>query len=319
MKKYALPMTLLFFVLCKGEVAKKATHPAVISFVAGNDAKIISSHGESKAAKGAILHESDRIQTGKKSLIDIVLPQNIVIRINENSTAEMKEFGIGEGKTQKDTVLLQRGTLFAKVAKLEKNSSFAVQTPTMVAGVRGTQFMTQSDEKGISKVAVLEGKVEVKSKSGEKKEVASGEQAQISDLGKVDAGKMDKATELKTKGLSAVTQIQEHDMLKFQNILEEQKSLIDKSGGRDKIKGMIDQNDQKLKDQAGHSTEKIGSAKAKTDSQIKELKAKPDAAVQENTQKVQQASQESQQKIDQMKNNNATEEAKKKAENLFGR
>ncbi len=54
------------------------------------------------------------------------------------------------------------GFLRAKVSKLGKGSSFQVETPTAVAGVRGTEFSMDFDPvAGVSKVSVEEGKVAV--------------------------------------------------------------------------------------------------------------------------------------------------------------
>ncbi|HNJ65017.1 MAG TPA: FecR family protein, partial [Turneriella sp.] len=132
--------TSMVAVACKEEPKKKATHAAAVLYVVGKDVKIVSAKGETAAAKGAVLYESDKLVTGSKSQVDLLLPNSILIRVDQNTTVQMKEFAVGEGGAQQDRLMLQKGTVFAKVAKLDKKSSFAIQTPTLVAGVRGTQF-----------------------------------------------------------------------------------------------------------------------------------------------------------------------------------
>jgi len=320
MKKLDILMILLAtaFVACKEQAKPVTTHAAAVVFVVGSDARIFTAKGETKAVKGAILHEADKVQTGKKSQVDLLLPNNILIRIDQNSTVEMKEFRLGEGGIQTDRLMLQKGTVFAKVAKLDKKSAFAIQTPTIVAGVRGTQFMTEADESGQGKVAVIEGKVAVESaKTGKTEEVTEGEQVQLNDTGNLVESKMDEATAAKTNALSAVAKIKEQDLQNFQNILGDQQKLLDKAGGADKLKGMMDDSDKRIQDQKDMTKEKVEGLKGQTDTKIQDMKASTEGKVQQSTEKVDTMKTDTQKKIDSMKGGGSIEDAKKKQEELF--
>lgn len=320
MKKPIVWVTLaaLAAVACKEEPKKKATHAAAVVFVVGSDAKLITAKGESKAAKGAILYEADKVVTGKKSQVDLLLPNNILIRIDQNSTVEMKEFGVGGDGIQTDRLMLQKGTVFAKVAKLDKKSAFAIQTPTLVAGVRGTQFMTEADENGQGKVAVIEGKVGVESKTGKTEEVGAGEQAEVSPTGGITEAKLDDATAAKTNALSAVANIKEQELQKFQNLLGDQQKLLDQSSGREKIDSMKQENEKRIQEEKDKATQKIEGLKGQTDTKMQDMKASTEGKVKESTEKVDTMKGDTQQKIDSMKSG-GVEDAKKKQEELFNK
>jgi hypothetical protein len=303
-------------VACKEEPKKKATHAAAVVFVVGKDAKIVSAKGEANAAKGAVLYEADKLVTGKKSQVDLVLPNNILLRVDQNTTMEMKELSVGEGGAQQDRLMLQRGTVFAKVAKLDKKSSFAIQTPTLVAGVRGTQFMTEADETGKGKVAVIEGKVGVESSTGKTEEISEGEQAEVSSTGSIVENKIDEATAAKTSALATVANIKEAELQKFQNLLGDQQKLLDQSSGREKIDSMKQDSEKRIQEEKDKATGKIEGLKGQTDSKIQEMKASTEGKVQQNTEKIDAMKGDTQQKIDSMKGS-SVDEMKKKQEEMF--
>jgi hypothetical protein len=300
----------------KEEPKKKASHAAAVVFVVGKDVKIVSPNGEKPAAKGAVLYEADKVITGRKSQLDLVLPNNILIRIDQNTTIEMKEFTVLESGAQRDRLMLQKGTVFAKVAKLDKKSAFAIQTPTLVAGVRGTQFMTEADEGGNGKVAVIEGKVAVESPTGKTEEVTEGEQAEVSSTGVIVENKIDEATAAKTGALATVANIKETELQKFQNLLDEQQKLLDQSSGREKIDSMKQDTDKRIQEEKDKATEKIEGLKGQTDSKIQEMKAATEGKVQQKNEKIDSMKDEAQQKIDSMKGS-SVEEMKKKQQEMF--
>jgi hypothetical protein len=303
-------------VACKEEPKKKATHAAAVVFVVGKDAKIVTAQGEKPATKGAVLYESDKVITGKKSQVDLVLPNNILMRLDQNTTLEMKELALGEGGAQQDRLMLQRGTVFAKVAKLDTKSSFAIQTPTLVAGVRGTQFMTEADETGKGKVAVIEGKVAVESSTGKTEEIGEGEQAEVSPTGSIVESKIDEATAAKTNALATVASIKEAELQKFQNLLGEQQKLLEQSSGREKIDSMKQDSEKRIQEEKDKATGKIEGLKGQSDSKIQEMKAATEGKVQQNTEKIDAMKGDTQQKIDSMKGSNV-EEMKKKQQEMF--
>jgi hypothetical protein len=298
MKRTATLAVLAFTTFACKEQPKKATatHAAAVVFVVGNDAKVVTAKGQAQAVKGAILQQGDSIQTGAKSQVDLLLPGKILIRIDQNTTVAMREFAAADG-SQSDKLYLQRGLIFAKVTKLGTHSAFAIQTPTITAGVRGTEFITATDEKGAGKVAVSEGTVAVKSDMGEEKAIDAGQQANISDSGTVAETKIDDVTAAQMKQLSTVANITAQQAKIFEDALKQQKEALEKAGGTDKIKGIIDENDKKMQEKRDENTKKIDDQKGQTENKIQEM------------------NKGTTEKIDQMKNN--IEEQKKKRDELF--
>lgn len=310
---------LLMLAACNKEPKKLGSHTVAVVFVGGPDAVIRTKAGDVKATKGAILNESDWIQTGAKTHVDLALPGNIVLRVDEKTTLKLTELGLSEGGIQSDKLLLERGTVFAKVAKLDKRSAFAIQTPTVVAGVRGTKFMTQTDEKGAGKVAVIEGRVAVQSNAGKTEEVGEGEQAQVTESGGVTETKIDPATAARVNEMaSGVDKIKQDQLQIFENLFKNQKEALEKAGGTEKIKGMIDQNNQKIEDQKKRSDEAVGGIKGQTDQKIQEMKAKTDDKMQQNNKKMEDASKASQDAIDKVKSG-GVEDMMKKQKEMFNK
>ena len=250
MKKLA-PLLILAsaLVACKEQPKTAATtHAAAVMFVVGNEAKIVSEKGQTKAVKGAILQQGDSIQTGPKSQVDIMLPGKILIRIDQNTTVAMRSFATAADGSQADKLYLQRGLIFAKVTKLGQHSTFAIQTPTIVAGVRGTEFLTATDEKGAGKVAVTEGKVAVQAGQGAEQAIDAGQQANVSESGSVAPGKIDDATAAQMKQLSTVANISAQQAQIFEDALKQQKEALEKAGGTDKIQKITEENDKKMQE-----------------------------------------------------------------------
>ena len=84
----------------------------------------------------------DFIQTGKNSNARVVLSDDTSMALGPNSRMEMKQFTVQGGKTT-GLFSVPEGLVQTKVAKaLGPGSRFEIQTPTAIAGVRGTAWMT---------------------------------------------------------------------------------------------------------------------------------------------------------------------------------
>lgn len=101
------------------------------------------------------LYAGDSVRTGKDSRAELSFSDGSTIRLGENS-----KFLIRQNGTTRSFTLLS-GKFWAKVAKLSERARFEVESPTAVAGVRGTVFKVEVDQDSTSRVAVEEGEVEV--------------------------------------------------------------------------------------------------------------------------------------------------------------
>lgn len=108
---------------------------------------------------GDVLNQNDVIVTGAMSSCDIKIGDSM-IRIKENSKAILAQLLRKDG-IENTTLGLDVGKMICKPKKLLKNESFLVKTPTAVAGVRGTNFSVEADEKKTTRIKVFDGKVAV--------------------------------------------------------------------------------------------------------------------------------------------------------------
>ncbi|XDD50356.1 FecR domain-containing protein [Leptospira sp. WS92.C1] len=143
------------------------------------DVKILSDSGEKKAELGATLSATDRVVTGASGGAEIMVADSGIIKMSKNSDIEIANLVNPNGS---DTnVQVNYGKIVTMVKKGQKTTEFTVSTPTALAGVRGTSFLTSVEHPEGSKVncakesctirfAVIEGTIAV-SKKGESSEV----------------------------------------------------------------------------------------------------------------------------------------------------
>lgn len=112
-----------------------------------------------QAVIGQPLEKDTVISTQTKSFVDILCGTDGVIRINEMTRLMVSQASLTEDSI-KATLNLDKGNVFATFAKMKKDSSIEIKTPTAVAAVRGTSFRVSSDQDK-SSIEVLSGKVQV--------------------------------------------------------------------------------------------------------------------------------------------------------------
>ncbi|WP_078125882.1 FecR family protein [Leptospira alexanderi] len=140
----------------KPEIVQGTPLKAVVVFVKGQAS--VMRDVQTKLHRGDLLNESDIILTNAGGAVDIGLTDSSVIRVKENSRLILKELRENNGSQIK--INLTAGRLLNVVEKEKKGSNFYVETPSTVAGVRGTSFEV-STSKNESMVFVVEGAVEV--------------------------------------------------------------------------------------------------------------------------------------------------------------
>ncbi|MCB1158591.1 MAG: FecR domain-containing protein [Leptospiraceae bacterium] len=138
---------------------------------------------EIKASTGMELFHKDTIRTGPKSSLEVMLEKTGIIKIAENSLVSLQTFYDQEGS--RHNLQIKMGKVISVLKKQNKNSEFSVTTPTSVAGVRGTSFLTivenpetiratkkkvPCDTNCVVHFAVIEGSIAVK-RHNEKDEV----------------------------------------------------------------------------------------------------------------------------------------------------
>ena len=89
---------------------------------------------------GSTIKLKDTIRVAKDSRVSIVLKDGSVIRLEAGSEVGVSELEYNGTKIKKALFDLRLGRLWSHVEPLEAGGSYNVQTPTVVATIRGTIF-----------------------------------------------------------------------------------------------------------------------------------------------------------------------------------
>jgi len=154
------------FMGCKKGEQTFVQNDGHVNFTAGevsgiSDGKTISIN------VGDVITQGMTVKTGVKSMVEISF-QGSNIRIKEKSSVVMKELVKNYTEDKELTELnVENGQVLLKVTrKLTSGEKFVVNTPTSVAGVRGTEFHVNAEENK-STISCVEGKVAVKESSSD--------------------------------------------------------------------------------------------------------------------------------------------------------
>lgn len=251
-------------VSCKKEEGPKiVSNDGIVNFTAG-DVKLVSDGKEAAANVGDKITQGMTVKTAAKAIVDIYFSGSVV-RILEKSTVVMKEL-VKDMKDNKELseFYVENGKMFSKVTrKLAQGEKFKVNTPTAVAGVRGTEFLV-TEEKGKSSIACIEGVVAVKDAASDDAtfvNVEAGKEANV------EKGKPVSVAELKQQNLDnikrirdEIKQLREDIRQKFEAQRDEIKQKVVEQ--KDANKAMVE--DRKAADKAAVEAIK-GSTKIQAD------------------------------------------------------
>ena len=228
------------FVSCKPKkkVPDGKDRPMIVALLIGKSGKLIRDQKTLDLKAGDFLYSSDRIELGAKTTADIQTAAGIVFKLGENSTLDIANaIKLTNGGTY-DALELKKGSVFAKIQKMPAGSEFTIRTPSFVAGVRGTEFLVESDESGKSKVAVKEGKVAVS--SGDKSSVIeSGQTAEAESGSDFTTGSLGKLEEMKIASMSKISSFSPDQWGSIEGSFGGLDSIKDKIPSMDGLKDML--------------------------------------------------------------------------------
>lgn len=162
MKQCALCIMLIFSVMMAGGV-DGADKPVGKILQLSGDVDITADSGKRKVPReGTVISEKDRIRTGRKSFVSIILNDGSTLFIREISVVHVQNIRLSD-TGQPTRIEMFTGKLRVIAAKTLKGQGMFVATPTAIAGVRGTDFgiiATQLE----TRVVVFNGEVEVANK-----------------------------------------------------------------------------------------------------------------------------------------------------------
>ncbi len=158
----------LFFTVCKKTDNQQSQNvitnqnTCIVTMIEGKAYISTPDNTEKKAVSvGDSLTENTTIYTDAGSVIELKIGTGSCVRVRESSEVVIST--LYKDANQQNTMFsLNMGTMIANPEKIEDGSTFEVDTHTVTAGVRGTQFIVSVSENHISKIAVFEGEVRVR-------------------------------------------------------------------------------------------------------------------------------------------------------------
>lgn len=253
-------------------------------------------------SKEAILLNGMILETGKDSKVDLQFQTGTQLRVGPSSKIKLENASILSGENFSQTLIrIHAGSLYAKVNKLEKGSSMALVTPTAIASVRGTDFLTKV-EQGQSTVLVEDGTVAVSDDQSIKEEVVEGGNKANVDGEEVSVGPLDEddKRELQEYGsnIQGITEQGRQQIESIMQTFEDQKAEIlkaiddQKAANRELIEGQLESNRQLIDNQL-ESNRKLIQEQTERDLQNKaEIENKGKENVQQNVDQGRQGIQE---------------------------
>lgn len=114
-------------------------------------------------SSGEILYNGDELISSEESIAAIrFVDDGAIIKLFSNSILMIKT--IKEANTLDKQLYLEVGELWSKVKK--ESGSYQIETPTAVAAVKGTDFLTEVKDNGDTWLFTFEGIVELKTDMG---------------------------------------------------------------------------------------------------------------------------------------------------------
>ena len=155
-------LSLLFILVltvhtAKYSAPKKSDVFAFTTFVAGK-AYYVRDGKKRRIRMRTTFKRQDQIIT-KRARVNIQIGPDIILHLPRYSTLHFEKL-YQSAAIRKISLRLQRGQIFSKIVrKLKSKSGFAVRTPTITAGVRGTEFLVSADHPDKNKKKEIPGGV----------------------------------------------------------------------------------------------------------------------------------------------------------------
>ncbi|HUT74197.1 MAG TPA: FecR domain-containing protein, partial [Armatimonadota bacterium] len=143
--------------------------------------------GDSRPAEiGMLVRAGERIRTGAGARVGLHWADGSRVELGPDSEFVIQRCRLNKAKhTRRSSFRLNLGEIWIRVrGALEPGSKFEVETPTIVAAVRGTMFNVKVAPDGTTQLQVYRGEVEISgSDSGATRDVQSGGCAVVSRRG----------------------------------------------------------------------------------------------------------------------------------------
>jgi hypothetical protein len=204
-------------VSCKG-----ASSQAMILFFTGTATIQHVNEQPKPVSVQETVKNGDIIETKDKSSVIVQAGNEFTMRFEENTRVVISSIA----DLSKKEISLNKGKVLSRISKLEKGREYMVKTPTAVASVRGTEFLTDFSD-GKTVVAVGKGKVSVvKIDTKEEKFADPGKAVVVAE--KVEIRDLNQVETLELKKLESTPSINDAGSLKPEQLKEKMNPVIDK-------------------------------------------------------------------------------------------
>lgn len=179
----------------------EASEPAGFVASVRGDARVVRDGRGLEARIGLGVRTGDRLVTGEKARLKILLTDDAVLALGAESeivvTSHLFHPRAAEQGERHTRIELVGGSLRSLVQKLvgDQQADFEVKSANAVAGVRGTEFVLVAEEQR-TRLVTFSGQVELAGRGGERVLVAAGEGSRVVD-GAADAPTTVAAAELR--------------------------------------------------------------------------------------------------------------------------
>ena len=184
--KIKFVVLMLILVLAAGPVAAQVSGGRLVS-VSGDVWTQIPGADEIRARAGEHLEPGTKIRTGTDSQAEVTFEDGSILVVQSQSSLVLS--GIKRQRERKTSILIFFGRIWNKISrKLGDRVSYAVNTPIVVCGVRGTEFEAAVGDDGSVRIVVRQGIVNI-SDTGRHETINAGEEieADADTVGTVNA------------------------------------------------------------------------------------------------------------------------------------
>jgi formylglycine-generating enzyme required for sulfatase activity len=187
------------------------------------------------AIVGESISKGSTIITGSNSEADLLFTNGSLAKLGAESKIVLSVFWQksfqpsakkvtdlkNETSSSRIALKLEIGDLVVDVKKLNKNSSFMVESPLGVAGIRGTQFGMSVDSKS-TELAVLEGEVGFKDANQQTENVETAQKVVGSEGGAIDVDALpdDKKNELANAVAESTEVASQYDLKRLADLVD---------------------------------------------------------------------------------------------------
>ncbi len=217
---YAAALAMILISLIPASCGKGKSADAVVSFFSGT-ATIQTANALPRPVKiQDIVKDGDVIETGDKSSVIVQVGNELIVRFEANTKVVVASIT----NIAKREINLDKGKVLSNVSKLKKGNDYFVKTPTAVASVRGTEFLTDYSN-GKTVVAVGKGSVSVvKSDTKEEKLADPGKSVVVSE--KIEMRNVNQVETLELKKLEATPAVKDIEKMTTEDLNKKYEDTI---------------------------------------------------------------------------------------------